>query len=279
MKLISWNVNGIRSVKSKNKQGAKLKDKTEPSVIYDLIETQKPDILCLQEIKCGDDHTHEFDVFNDRYPHIFTRCSKARKGYSGVAVLCKAKPSKVHVEFERFAKEDDTSRHDFTKEGRLITLEFENYFVVCCYTPNSKPKLERLNQRTTDWEPLFKAYVASLQKEKLVIVCGDLNVAHTELDIHTTKGHTRSAGFTNEERECFSKLLDDNDLVDTFRLLHPDERKYSYFSNFGKSRENNKGWRIDYALISNSMKTKIKSADILTNVRGSDHVPIMLELK
>ena len=275
MKLLSWNINGIRSVNNKNVLGDKIKN-NEPPILSVLINQSQADIICLQEVKCSAENVKEFDLYKDTYPHIFLNCSKARKGYSGVAILSKEKPLNVYYEYELLG---DGEMYDFLQEGRLITLEYETIFVVCCYTPNSKTKLERLEQRINAWEPLFRRYIQFLQRKKSIVLCGDLNVAHTDLDIHSAKGHTRSAGFTKEERAAFSSLLEECNLIDTFRDMYPKEKKYTYFSNFAKSRERNKGWRIDYTLVSKKIKNKIKQSEICSEIVGSDHVPIMVEME
>lgn len=276
MKLISWNVNGIRSVLQKNKEGAK-KEVEDSNAIDHIVSTFDPDIICFQEVKCSPGvHENGWEGYKSTYPHIYVNCSKARKGYSGVMVWSKTQPNDVHYEFEKLGVKD--TAYNFCQEGRLITLDYDKFYLVNCYTPNSKQKLERLEQRTTEWEPLLRRYIQSLQQDKPVIICGDLNVAYTEIDLHTAKGHTRSAGFTKEERAEFGKLLEECELIDTFRDKHPTERKYTYFSNFRKARENNKGWRIDYFLVSSSYKKKIRKAEIMTDIYGSDHVPIYLEI-
>jgi exodeoxyribonuclease III len=275
MKFISWNVNGIRSVLQKDKSGNKIEKAQENGIDY-IVKTYDPDVICLQEVKCSPGHQTELKQYETRYPNIYVNCSKARKGYSGVLIMSKERPKEVYYEFEKMSLKD--INHDFLQEGRLITLDFDKFYLVNCYTPNSKQKLERLEQRTKEWEPLFRSYIKTLQKDKPVIVCGDLNVAYTELDLHNTKGHSRSAGFTKEEREEFGKLLEECELTDTFREKYPTERKYTYFSNFRNSRQNNKGWRIDYFLVSSFYKKKFKRADIMTDIYGSDHVPIYLEI-
>ena len=279
MKLLSWNVNGIRSVNTKTEDGNKITGK-ENNVLDHLILTQQPDYIFLQEIKCGVDHLTEFSRYEETHPCIYTNCAKNKKGYSGVAVLCKKKPLKVYRDFEYMSdKNSTTPPKDFELEGRVLTVETASYFLVCTYTPNSKPKLERLRKRVDEWGPMFKRYIQFLPTKNPVIIGGDLNVPHKDIDIHTPKGHNKSAGFTKEEREDFGVLLESCKLVDTFRLKHPQEKKYTYFSNFAKAREKNNGWRIDYFLVSEGKDGKIKTADILVDVKGSDHVPIILELE
>ena len=272
-KFISWNINGIRSVNKKTQD-----DNHNP--ISFIIRAYDPDVICFQEIKCCIDHQTEFDAYKSVYPHIFINPAKNRKGYSGVAVMCKTKPKNVYFDYDFLtnAMKARVSDHDFLTEGRIITIENDDFFLVCVYTPNSKPKLERLQQRISEWGPLFMKLVDALQTIKPVIITGDLNVAHTPLDIHTTRGHTKSAGFTKEEREDFDTLLTKQQLIDTFRYKNPDTRAYTYFSNFAKSREKNKGWRIDYFIVSKKLQKNVKRAEILSNIKGSDHVPVLLEL-
>lgn len=274
VQIISWNVNGIRSINTKGKDGKKHTDNVSESVLQSIIATHNPDIICLQEIKCSLSNEKDFDMYRSDYKHIYMNCSSARKGYSGVAVLTKKPPLNVSYGFEKL-----TTAYTFDQEGRMLTLEYENMFVICCYTPNSKPKLERLDERTNVWEPAFRKYVMLLQSTKPVVIVGDLNVAPTENDIHTTKGHARSAGFTKEERGAFAELVKECDLVDAFRKLHPNERRYTYFSNFAKSRERNAGWRIDFTLVSKKLGNKVEKSEMLSDYYGSDHVPILLTMK
>jgi exodeoxyribonuclease-3 len=263
MKLISFNINGIRA-----------NNKSEYNALQKIINEYDPDIISLQEIKCSLCNLNEFQKYNS-YPHVVINPAKSRKGYSGTAVLSKIKPLNIYLDFDFLDKQLD---FDFINEGRVITLEFEKYYVVTCYVPNSKTKLERLDQRTNVWEPLMRKYINKLQALKPVILCGDLNVAHQNIDIFNHKGHSKTAGFTNEERNEFTKLLNECDLVDTFRELYPEEKKYTYWSYFSNARIKNKGWRIDYFLISNKLKTKLKNSLILDHIYGSDHCPILCEL-
>jgi exodeoxyribonuclease-3 len=253
-------------------------DKHNP--ISFLINEYDPDVICFQEIKCCIDHQTEFNTYKSKYPHLFINPAKNRKGYSGVAVMCKNKPQNVYYDYDFLTgvMKARVSDYDFLNEGRIITIENVESFLVCVYTPNSKPKLERLQQRVNEWGPLFSKLIDALQTIKPVIITGDLNVAHTSMDIHTTKGHAKSAGFTKEERDDFDNLLSKQKLIDTFRYKNPDTRAYTYFSNFGKSRENNKGWRIDYFLVSKKLQKNIKHTEILGAIKGSDHVPVLLEL-
>lgn len=258
MKIISWNVNGIRAI---HKKGA----------LDALIDAEAPDVLCLQEIRCNDAVAQKEirERYLDKgYPHVYTNTSKLRKGYSGTAILSKV-PAR-HVAYD--LPDDDT------QEGRLIVATFDALTVACVYVPNSgQGDLKRLPYRIDTWEPRQRALFAKLQKAQPLVVCGDLNVAHTELDIHNPSRNRKHAGFTQEERQAFDALLQKTQLCDTFRTLHPNTVKYSWWSNFGNARQTNKGWRIDYILAS-CAASRIQHADILTHVMGSDHAPVTATL-
>lgn len=252
MKLISWNVNGIRSVLSNG--------------FLDFVKNENPDIISLQEIKA---HPTQVDLQLSEYKYHYWNPAK-RKGYSGVAIFSKVEP--ISVKYGIGILDD---------EGRVITLEFKNYYLINVYTPNSKRNLERLDFRYSEWDKNFLNYIKNLSKP--VIFCGDLNVAHNEIDIRnansnkTTKTKPGNAGFTDKERERFDEILNAG-FIDSYRFLNPNEKKYSWWSYMFNAREKNIGWRIDYFCVSNSLKNKIKKADILTNVYGSDHAPIVLEI-
>jgi len=263
MILISFNINGIRANNNK-----------EDNALQTIINEYNPDIISLQEIKCSSCHLNEFQKY-ENYPYIVINPAKSKKGYSGTAMMSKIKPLNIYLDFEFLSNKLD---FDFINEGRVITLEFEKYYIVSCYVPNSKTKLERLEQRTDEWEPLMRKYINKLQELKPIILCGDLNVAHQNIDIFNHKDHSKSAGFTNEERDEFTNLLNECDLVDTFRELYPGEKKYTYWSYLGNARTKNKGWRIDYFLISKKLKRKLNNSLILDHIYGSDHCPILLEI-
>jgi exodeoxyribonuclease III len=265
MILISFNINGIRANNNKNK---------ENNALETIINEYNPDIISLQEIKCSSCHLNEFQKY-ENYPYIVINPAKSKKGYSGTAMMSKIKPLNIYLDFDFLSNKLD---FDFINEGRVITLEFDKYYIVSCYVPNSKTKLERLEQRTDIWEPLMRKYINKLQEFKPVILCGDLNVAHQNIDIFNHKGHSKSAGFTNEEKNEFTNLLNECNFIDTFRELYPEEKKYTYWSYLGNARKNNKGWRIDYFLISKKLKKKLKNSLILDNINGSDHCPILLEI-
>lgn len=248
MKLVSWNVNGLRAALKKG--------------FVESMRELDPDIIGIQETKM---QPGQAEVDLPEYEEHFN--SAIRKGYSGTAVFSKHKPINVTHNFGEY---DD--------EGRTIVCEFEDFYFVTVYTPNSKSELERLDYRM-DWEDAFKEYMLELDKKKPVIICGDLNVAHKEIDLKNPKTNRRNAGFTDEEREKFGKLLDAG-FTDTFRHLYPDkEGVYSWWSYRFNARKNNAGWRIDYFLVSNRIADKIKEAKIHTDIMGSDHCPVSLELE
>lgn len=260
MKIVTWNVNGIRAVLQKDKSGKR--DSKKTNVLLELINEHDPDIICLQETKCPDDLEIDLPF---AYKKIIS--SKTRKGYSGVAVMSKTPP----------VKELDDFSHN--EEGRVMVLEYPTFYLLNTYTPNSKPDLSRLDYRINIWEKEIKTYVNRLQKKKPVVYVSDFNVAPTEIDIHNAKGNEKTHGFTIEERGAFASLLKDCDLVDSYRMLHPDKREYTWFSNFAKARERNKGWRIDMVLVSKQLSNKIESVEILGDYYGSDHLPVVAKIK
>lgn len=262
-KIVSWNINGLRSIMKKG-------------TLKSLVETERPDILCLQEIRCNDDVANELlrSSFGDVYDHIYINTCKTKKGYSGTAMLCQHPPLKVTF---------DLPTETENKEGRVITAFYDNMVLVNVYTPNSGQKtLTRLEYRTRRWDVAFGAYMEGLTVEfdrKNVIVCGDLNVAHRDLDIHNPRGNAKNAGFTIEERQSFEQnVLRQGKFVDAFRHLYPERRVYSWWSALGRARVNNKGWRIDYFIVSNNMiaRNMIRDCDIYDDMTGSDHAPCVL---
>ena len=246
--IYSWNVNGLRAVINKG--------------FLDWFKNTAPDILCLQETKISAD---QIDLDLSGYYQYYSYATK--KGYSGTAVFTKEKPLSVK---EGIGKDI----HD--NEGRTLTLEFSTFFLVCVYVPNSQRELARLSYRQ-EWDKDFEEYIVSLDKIKPVIFTGDLNVAHEEIDIKNPKSNIRNAGFTIEERSDFSRLLS-RGFSDTFRTLHPDLIKYSWWSYMFKAREKNTGWRIDYFVVSKRIMPLVKEADICTDIMGSDHCPISLTI-
>ena len=250
MKLISWNVNGIRACVGKN--------------FMEFFNEVDADIFCLQETKLQE---NQIDLQLDGYYQYWNYAKK--KGYSGTAIFTKKEP--LNVIYGMGIEEHD-------QEGRLITLEFEDFYMVTVYTPNSQSELKRLNYRMK-WEDDFKKYLKELDKKKPVIVCGDLNVAHKEIDLKNPKTNRKNAGFTDEERNKFTELLNAG-FIDTFRYFYPTEENiYSWWSYRFKAREKNAGWRIDYFCVSEKMKDRLESAKIHTEVLGSDHCPVELIIK
>ena len=249
MKLVSWNVNGIRACVTKG--------------FYDFFKDVDADIFCIQESKMQEGQL-EFDL--DNY-YIYMNCA-VKKGYSGVITFSKTKPISV-------TKGIGIEEHD--QEGRVLTCEYDDFYVVNCYTPNSKDGLLRLDYRMV-WEDAFRNYLKDLEKNKPVILCGDLNVAHTEIDLKNPKTNRMNAGFTDQERNKMSELLDSG-MIDTYRYFYPDKIEYSWWSYRFKAREKNAGWRIDYFITSNSLKERLKDACIYTDIFGSDHCPVGLEIE
>jgi exodeoxyribonuclease III len=277
MRLISFNVNGIRSMTSKIKNGEK-KGSATNNVIKTLIQEQKPDVLCFQEVKTQNEG--DLACFKTDFKYIFTNFSKFKKGYSGVALMCNQKPQWISYDFKMYEEEKlgAYNSYEWIDEGRVITAKFEKLVVVTVYTPNAQPELVRLDDRV-EWEAMLRKYLQLLEEDLKVpvVLCGDLNCAHNEIDLHNPKGKKKTPGFSTEERAEFQKMIDCG-FTDSFRHLNPDVAKYSYFSNFANSRERGIGWRIDYFLVSNSAKENIKEADCLNDYWGSDHCPVLLDI-
>lgn len=253
MNIISWNINGVRAITQKD--------------FFKDIEKLAPDILCLQETKAQDNEVAAALAKIPGYHQYFN--SAMRKGYSGVAVLSKKEP--VAVTYDMGVAEHDN-------EGRVICLEFEAFFLVNVYVPNSGQQLERLDYRKT-WDDDFRSYLINLKKSKPVILCGDLNVAHRPIDLKNDKAnYNKTAGYTQIEIDGMDNLLNAG-FVDTYRHFHPDSVAYTYWSYRFKARERNSGWRIDYFLVSESLLEKIKNVAILSEYYGSDHCPIQLEIE
>lgn len=263
--IISWNVNGIRANLKKLAPNGK-------PYIQNLVDTEQPDFLCLQEVRSTG---KELDLFRPTYPHIFTHVAD-KKGYSGTAILAKEAPIHVYKNFSAEPAIEVAASHlAAMSEGRVLTAEYPTYFIVTTYTPNAKAGLERLEERQV-WDGFWCAYLKSLAARKPVIACGDLNVAHTDQDVYAAKGKA-VAGVTAQERAGFSTLLNSG-FVDTFRAKHPDVRRWSWWSNFAQCRARNVGWRIDYVLVSSSLQEHITVADCLNDYLGSDHCPVALQL-
>ena len=249
MKLISWNVNGIRAAMGKG--------------FLDFVKKESPDIRCVQETKMQEGQA---EVPLDGYHQYW--CSAEKKGYSGTAMFSKEKPVSVSYGL-------GICEHD--REGRVITAEYHDFYMVDVYVPNSQDGLRRLDYRMK-WEDDFREYLKNLEKRKPVIICGDFNVAHKEIDLKNPKTNRKNAGFTDEERDKMTELLESG-FTDTFRYFHPDaEGVYSWWSYRFNARKNNAGWRIDYFLVSESLEDRLERAEILTDVYGSDHCPVLLEI-
>ena len=249
MRFISWNVNGLRACETKS--------------FRDVFRQLNADFFCLQETKMQEG---QLDLQFDGYTSYWNSAEK--KGYSGTAIFTRHQP--LNVEYGI-----GIDLHDH--EGRVITLEMPDFYLVCCYTPNSQDGLKRLEYRMS-WEDAFRSYLKQLDQQKPVILCGDLNVAHEEIDIKNPKTNRHNAGFTDEEREKFSDLLASG-FTDTFRYKYPEEVKYSWWSYRFQARQKNAGWRIDYFVISDRLRDRLEDAKIHTDIFGSDHCPVELELR
>ncbi|WOC74237.1 exodeoxyribonuclease III [Intestinibacillus sp. NTUH-41-i26] len=249
MKLISWNVNGLRACVGKG--------------FFSFMEAEQPDMLCLQETKLQPEQAPQIEGYYEYWN------SAEKKGYSGVALFSKTEPEAVSYGL-------GIDEHDH--EGRVITADYGAFYLVTVYTPNSQDELKRLDYRMR-WEDDFRAYLQKLDAEKPVIVCGDMNVAHQEIDLKNPKTNRRNAGFTDEERAKMTELLSAG-FTDTFRHFYPEMTgAYSWWSYRFKAREKNAGWRIDYFLVSNRLIGRVKAARILSDVFGSDHCPVLIELE
>lgn len=268
MKIISWNVNGLRAV---NKKG----------LFLPFVEKYKPDILCLQEIKSKKDQ-NELDLKD--YEEIWNPAEKA--GYAGTAIFVKKRADlkvlKISLDFpEEILKKYELNEDKYgnpNKEGRVLAVEFEEFFVVNVYTPNAKPDMTRLNLRHKKWDPAFLEHLNLLKQKKNVIFCGDLNVAHSEDDLANPKQNEGEHGFTKEEREGIDNIVN-NGFADTFRHFIKGNGYYTWWSHWANARERNVGWRIDYFFVNKEFLPNIKSSKIIPEVFGSDHCPIVLELK
>ncbi|MFA7309415.1 MAG: exodeoxyribonuclease III [Candidatus Paceibacterota bacterium] len=263
MKIVSWNVNGIRSVHNKG-------------LFVPFMERMKPDIVCLQETKAQQGQA-EIDLAG--YEEYWNSAKK--KGYSGTAIFSKTKPLSVILGLpesllKKYKLAND-SYGDPNEEGRVIAAEYHDFYVVTVYTPNAKDDLSRLSLRHTQWDPAFLEYCQQLESKKPVVFCGDLNVAHTEDDLANPKPNEGKKGFTDEERDGIDEIIAAG-FVDTFRIFKEGNGHYTWWSHFANSRERNVGWRIDYIFVSKSLSSKVKSAAIHPDVHGSDHCPVSIEL-
>ncbi len=264
MRIISWNVNGIRAVHKKG-------------LFVPFIEKYQPDILCLQETKAKE---HQSEVDLPGYEEYWN--SAERPGYSGTAIFTKIKPLSVVLGIpEKIAEKHNLvtdAYGDPNAEGRVTALEFKDFYVVTVYTPNAKDDLSRIPLRHRQWDPAFLDYVSHLEKKKPVLFCGDLNVAHTENDLARPKENVGNKGFTAEEREGIDNIIKHN-FVDTFRMFTQGNGHYTWWSHFGGARARNVGWRIDYIFVSQKLTSKVTAATIHAEVLGSDHCPVAVELK
>ncbi len=277
IRLFSWNVNGLRAVLKKQ-------------AIQNFLSVENPDFCCFQEVKAKPEQVKKeiLDTLLENYQLHWN--SAVRPGYSGTMTIAKTNLPILSTETnlsEYFKSPDfDQAKSELLEndgfgspfsEGRVLTLETENFYLVNVYTPNSKTDLSRLKLRHELWDPLFLAYLKHLEKTKPVVVCGDFNAAHQEIDLARPKQNTKNAGFTIEERQGISEILK-QDFIDTFRSLNPDSNRYTWWSHWGKARENNIGWRIDYFFISKSLEKNLEAAEIYESILGSDHCPISITL-
>lgn len=275
--LFSWNVNGLRAVLKKQ-------------AIQNFLSVENPDFCCFQEVKAKPEQVKKeiLDTPLENYQLHWN--SAVRPGYSGTMTIAKTNLPILSTEtnLSEYFKSPDFDQEKLNllqndsfgspfSEGRVLTLETENFYLVNVYTPNSKTDLSRLKLRHELWDPLFLAYLKHLEKTKPVVVCGDFNAAHQEIDLARPKQNTKNAGFTIEERQGISEILKQN-FIDTFRSLNPDSNRYTWWSHWGKARENNIGWRIDYFFISKSLEKNLEAAEIYETILGSDHCPISITL-
>lgn len=263
MRIYSWNVNGIRAVHKKG-------------LFVPFVEKHQPDVLCLQETKA---HQGQSEVDLPDYEEYWNSADK--KGYSGTAIFTKQKPLAVinglPLDIAKKYGLIADGYGDPNKEGRVITAEYEKFYIISVYTPNAKDDLSRVPLRHKQWDPAFLAYCKELEKKKPVVFCGDLNVAHTEDDLARPKPNIGKKGFTDEEREGFQNFLDAG-FIDTFRMFTKGNGHYSWWTHWANARARNVGWRIDYFLVSQTLKDKVKKAEIHAGVMGSDHCPVSIEL-
>lgn len=264
MKIYSWNVNGIRAVATKG-------------ALATFLEKEDPDIICFQETKA-----HESQLELDTVGYHTFWASADKKGYSGTAIWSKTEPLNVYYGLpeeliSQYALDTDTYG-DVSGEGRVITAEYDEFYVISVYTPNTKNDLSRLQMRAEKWDPAFRAYVSRRAETKPVIFCGDLNVAHNDIDLANPKANKGKHGFTTEERVGFDKLLEAG-FVDTYRTAHPEEEgAYTWWTHWANARARNVGWRIDYVMVSAPLAARITSANIHQNIIGSDHCPVSINL-
>lgn len=273
MKIVSWNINGLNNILLKAKNGYKHQKYSHNNVLSTLAKEVDPDIICLQEVRCSTSLELLTEYFEDIYPFIYINCCKSKKGYSGTALLSKFEPDNVYYDMEMVYNDEDLN-----DEGRIIRADFQNFTVINVYTPNSKTNLERLEYRYSKWEPCFRD-VIKFHKKREIILCGDLNVAHNDIDLYSHNSNHYRPGYTDKERLSFGLLLHNMRMIDAFRYQHPKEIKYSWWSNFANSREKNNGWRIDYFILDRTLIQYMNDCDILTEYYGSDHAPVYLDIE
>lgn len=270
-KIVAWNVNGLRAILKRD----------ESVHLRAYVAQEDPDVFCLSETKICSDELQKLENFLPHYEHQYWACA-TKKGYAGTAIFSKTKPLSVRDEIILGNHESKgvtkAANGGKDQEGRFLALEFNQFWLVHTYVPNAGGKLERLDFRTSQWDKAMVQELKEMEQTKPVIWCGDLNVAHQEIDIHNPKGNRKSAGFTDEERESFGKILESG-FVDTFRYLHPEKVEYSYFGYRNNMRAKNKGWRLDYFVVSKALMAKVRLSYIRQSVVGSDHLPIGLELE
>ena len=258
MRIIAWNVNGLNAINKKVD-------------LNKFLKKHNPDVFCMGETKLSCPFFELEEELKKKvkgYKFRYWSPCQTKKGYSGTSIWCKKEPLAVKIGMK-----------NYDHEGRVITIEYKDYFILHVYTPNSGQTLQRLDYRVNEWDKHFRNYIKRLDRKKPVIVCGDLNVAHQEIDLANPKTNRRNSGFTDEERANFTKLLKKAKLVDTFRHLKPEIKdKYSFWTYMFNARNNNKGWRIDYFLVSQRIIKKVKKSDILTKQIGSDHAPVILHI-
>ena len=262
MKIYCWNVNGIRAVITKGK-------------FQEFLEKENPDIICMQEVKAKED---QIELPTNEYIEYFNPAERA--GYSGTAILTKIKPINVIKDLPKDIEEKYLKHDGFghpNREGRVLTLEFEDFFLSTVYTPNAKDELERLDLRYKEWDPAYLEFMNRLQKTKPVIFCGDLNTAHSDDDLANPKANRGKKGYTKEEIEGLNNIVKSG-FIDTFREFKQGNGYYTWWSYFAKARERNVGWRIDYFYISKNLRSKLKGAEIHPDILGSDHCPVSIDI-
>lgn len=277
IKFVSWNVNGIRSVLAKEKDGTKHKEPISNNALTTLIDQEQPDIVGLQEIRCGDDFdiATKLDLINKGYKVVKQNCSKARKGYSGTFVFSRIPYADVIFDFPHLQTDNELNI-----EGRAITVVFPKFVFINTYVPNSKPDLSRLDFRVSEWEKNMRIHINAMKKkfDRPIIITGDFNVAPNDIDVHNPKAVKGKHGFTEQEKQAFKDLLKECDLVNALRHLYPTKVVFTWWSNFAKSRERNVGWTIDHFLVSSTLAKKIKEFVVFGDYKPSDHAPILMEL-